>query len=130
AVGIRPRDCLGADIGGAAAAVLDHHLLAPNVGELAGDDAGDGVGSPAGRERHDQPHEAVRPIRAGRSLRERAPDAGRQRRRPGERNGVAAGDHSLTLILAALMTGAHFSISVLRWAPSSSGEEPTAITPS
>ena len=43
---------------------------------------------------------------------------------------LAAGDHSLTLMLAALMTGAHFSISVLKCAPSSSGVEPTTITPS
>ena len=31
-----------------------------------------------------------------------------------ELDGPTAGDHSLTLIFAALMTGAHFSISVLR----------------
>ncbi len=36
--------------------------------------------------------------------------------------------HSLALMPAALMTGAHFSISALRCAPSASGVEPTGIS--
>src|SRR5262245_32963860 len=38
--------------------------------------------------------------------------------------------YSLTLLLAALITGPHFAISCLRKVPSSSGVEPAATTPS
>ena len=131
AVGLGAHDRFGADIGGAAAAILDHHLLAPDFRQLAGDHARDGVGAAARRERHDQAHEAVRP---GRS-------AARGRRRRGGSEPASAAppgscrarrrDHgySLTLMLAALMTGAHLSISALRWVASASGVEPTAMTP-
>src|SRR5262249_35621167 len=133
AVGIGPHDRLGADIGGAAAAVLDHHLLAPDVRELAGNHPGDGVGPAAGRKRHDQAHETVRPILGGRGRSLGGYSAGWSRgqgRRGGEPNRPAAADHSLTLMLAALIPGSHFSISARRCAPSSSGVEPTMTTPS
>src|SRR5262249_34997279 len=83
----------------------------------------------ARRERHDQPHETVGPglrrLRRG-GLRDGPADECRER---GERERAAPGDHSLTLIFAALITGAHFSISALRCAPSASGVEPTTTTP-
>src|SRR5262249_57280251 len=111
-------------------------VRAARLGEPGRDDAGDRVGSPAGREWHDQGYEPVRPIRhrqslLGRSLREHpAGKTWSECRRCGKRDRVAAGDHSLTLMLAALMTGAHLSISALRWVPSCSGVEPTTTTPS
>src|SRR6266516_2143425 len=91
---------------------------------------------PARRERHDQAHEPVGPIRhrqspLGRSLRgHRAGETWGECRRCGEPDRVAAGDHSLTLMLAAWMTGAHLSISALRCVPSCSDVEPTTTTPS
>src|SRR5262249_32673876 len=67
----------------------------------------------------------------GRSLREHPAGATwSECRCCGEPDRVAAGDHSLTLMLAALMTGAHRSISALRCVPSCSGVEPTPTTPS
>src|SRR5262249_2899120 len=127
---------LGCDVAAGSAPVLDHHLLVPCFREPGRDDAGDRVGSPARRERHDQAHEPVRPIRhrqslLGRSLRgNRAGETWSECRCCGERDRVAAGDHSLTLMLAALITGAHRSISALRCVPSCSGVEPTTTTPS
>src|SRR5262245_50996832 len=59
---------LGCDVAAGSAPVLDHHLLAPCFREPGRDDAGDRVGSPARRERHDQAHEPVRPIRHRQSL--------------------------------------------------------------
>src|SRR5262249_56853522 len=109
------------------------HLLAPRLREPGRDDAGDRVGSPARRKRHDQAHEPVRPIRylPGRSLRGHpAGETWSECRRCGEPDRVAAGDHSMTLMLAALLTGAHRSISALRCVPSCSGVEPTTTTPS
>ena len=79
AVGRGFRDHLGGDVGAAAGPVLDHDLLAPQSRQRIGHDAGGDVGRPAGRERHDQPHEAVR-----KGLRLRAADdGGREQKRGG-----------------------------------------------
>ena len=142
---------LGGDIAAGAAAVLDHHLLAPDVGEPGGEDAGDGVGSAARRKRHDQPHEAVGPssvpapasarAAAGRSSRElaRAPTLRTAQQAAATdhvsrssliRIFVAASAHSRMLMPASLITGPHLSISALRNAASSAGVEPTTTRPS
>jgi hypothetical protein len=57
---LRGRD--GAEIAGRAAAILDHHGLAPLLGELLRQDAPEGVDGAAGRERQ---HHAHRPGRIG-----------------------------------------------------------------
>ena len=62
-------DVLGREIAAGAAAVLDDHLLAPDVRQPLTDDAGDGVGAAAGGEGHDQADVAVRPaLRDGRTM--------------------------------------------------------------
>ena len=69
-------DVLGGEIAAGAAAVLDDHLLAPDLREPLTDDAGDGVGAAAGREGDDQADVPVRP-----GLRQRRPmDEGRRQR--------------------------------------------------
>jgi hypothetical protein len=62
AVGLRPRDRLGADEAAAADAVLDIELLAEGCGERVGVEPADGVGGAAGRERHHDAHRLTRPF--------------------------------------------------------------------
>ncbi len=62
AVGLRPRDRLGADEPAAADAVLDVELLAEGRGERLGVEPAHRVGRAAGRERHHQPHRLGRPF--------------------------------------------------------------------
>ena len=62
AVGRRMGDRLGADIGAAAALVLDDDLVARGFRQAGREDAGDGVGSSAGNEGDDDPHQPLRPI--------------------------------------------------------------------
>jgi hypothetical protein len=45
-----------------AAPVLDYGLLAPDFGELLGDDAGDNVRSPSRSKRHNEAHESIGPV--------------------------------------------------------------------
>jgi hypothetical protein len=66
AVGGRGRGHLRAEIAGRAGAVVDHHLLsAERGGELRLDDARDGIGSAACRERHDPADRPVGVLRLG-----------------------------------------------------------------
>ena len=61
-VAVRRRRAGGAHGDGAAGAgpVLDHHLLAPELAEMLGDDAGDHVGPGAGGDRDDHLHRTAR----------------------------------------------------------------------
>src|SRR5262249_11112982 len=118
--------------------VLDHHLLAPHFGEPRAEDAADPVDAAAGRERHDEFHEAVGPAWQRRSLRGRGAaegEDGRRRRQGEEPAPVDHGrcrvrSHPSTLIFASWITGPHLSISDLRKAASSCGVEPTSVAPS
>ena len=57
---------LGADHAAGAGAVLDNHPLAPQLAKLLPDHAGHDVGAAAGREGHDDAHQAIREaLRAG-----------------------------------------------------------------
>jgi hypothetical protein len=76
----------GRDIAARARPVLDHHLLAPHLGEAPPDDASCGIDGAAGRKRHDQPHEP-----RGIILRMPEPRESRRRKRgAAERNEAAA----------------------------------------
>jgi hypothetical protein len=56
AVGVGARRGLGADGAARPGAVLDHHSLAPDIGEARREEAGDDVGASAGREGDDDLH--------------------------------------------------------------------------
>jgi hypothetical protein len=56
AVRRRARNELRADVAVAAAAVVDHELLAERLAELDRDQAAEDVGGPTGRERNHEPH--------------------------------------------------------------------------
>jgi len=62
AVGRRMGDRLGADIGAAAALVLDDDLVARGLRQSGREDASDGVGPSAGDEGNDDPHHPLWPI--------------------------------------------------------------------
>src|SRR5262249_42843179 len=81
---------LGADIASGAALVLDHHLLAPDLGQPVGNDAGNPVGSAAGRERDDQADVTVRPVLRAGAANEGGCECG-SGAQPGQRG---AGDHA------------------------------------
>ena len=114
AVGLGARDRLGADIAAGAALVLDHHLLAPDLGQPVGEDARDHVGSAAGRKRHDQSDMTVGPaLRPG-----SADEGGREccgRTKPGH---LAAGEH-LRSSLAAFVAIQATAPGLQRQSPSS-----------
>ncbi len=74
AVGLGLGDRLGADIGAGAGLVLDHDLLAPDLGEPMADDAGDRVGGAAGHERNDEPHVPAAAMPAPRRRAIRSPE--------------------------------------------------------
>src|SRR5262249_45946973 len=61
AVGVGARDEFGGDVAARPALVLDHDLLAPNLRQPGGDDAGSRVDSPARRERADDAHHLAGP---------------------------------------------------------------------
>ena len=87
AVGRRLRRRLGADDHGGARAVLDHHRLAPELGELGRHHPRGGVDRAAGRGRHDDAHGAVGiALRGGRRRRGERRERGDQR---AAANGVA-----------------------------------------
>src|SRR5215831_13115803 len=125
------------DVAAGARLVLDHHLLGPHFGEPHAEDTADPVDAAAGRERHDEFHEAVGPTWR-RSLRGHGAaegEDGRCRRQgeepaPVDHGGYRVRSHSSTLIFASRMIGPHLSISDLRKAASSCGVEPTSVAPS
>ena len=59
-VGSRLHGCLRSDIAAGAAFVLDHHLLAPELGQPVGKHAGDRIGRSARGKRHHEAHVAAR----------------------------------------------------------------------
>jgi hypothetical protein len=71
AVGRRPRHGDRGDRAAGARAVLDHHRLAPELGELAADGAGDDVGHAPGREGDHHAHRLRRKRLRGRARGER-----------------------------------------------------------
>src|SRR5262249_48564205 len=80
------------DIAAGARLVLDHHLLAPHFGEPRAEDAADPVDAAAGRERHDEFHEAVGPAWQRRRLRGRGAAEGEDGRRRDQGEEAAAID--------------------------------------
>ena len=62
AVGSGLRAQGGADAALGAAAVVDDHLLSPGLVELRSEDAGERVGSSAGRKRHDKANGFLRKL--------------------------------------------------------------------
>jgi hypothetical protein len=93
AIRIGARDRLGADIGAAAAFVLDDDLLAPDFGQRIGDDAGDRVGRSSRRIGHHEPHETARPRLRASGARE---EDGRERRCRRQGDELAAVEHAVT----------------------------------
>jgi hypothetical protein len=87
------------DVAGGAGLVVDVDALAQDLGQLAGNGAGDDLAAAAGRERHDEADGLARPGGLGaRDMRQTAGHGGRsggetQRRAPGDGgllHGVAA----------------------------------------
>src|SRR5262249_23099527 len=138
------RDGLRREIAAGTAPVFDHHLLAPYLGQPDGQNAGDGIGASAGRERHDQADESRGPS-VRRRLREGGTGRDCQHRCGEPLRPSAAADHGVSprvrsfdekrphsrmVMPASLMTGPHLSISVFRNVASSAGVELTTTTPS
>src|SRR5262249_12911444 len=99
------------------AAVLDHHLLTPGLGEPVADDAGDHVGGAARDKRNDDAYVTAGPaLRACRAYAR----AGCQRRRNDKPGETAAGEHWLVLpkTLAFVIAGegarAHSRVSIFQ----------------
>src|SRR5262249_53229948 len=62
AVRIGAGDQLIANVGAGASPVLDYDLLAPDLRELLGEDAGDDVGRSSGGKGHNETHDSMGPI--------------------------------------------------------------------
>src|SRR5262249_57277676 len=110
----------------------------PHFGEPRAENAADRVDAAAGRERHDEFHDAVGPAWQRRRLRGRGAAEGEDRRRrrqgeepaPVDHGGCRVRSHSSTLIFASRMTGPHLSISDLTKPATSCAVEPTSVAPS
>src|SRR5215467_4164754 len=93
AIGLGLGDGLRPDIGAGSGAVLDHHLLAPGLGQAGGDDAGDDVGGAAGRERNDEANVPTGPGIRSTLRMTRMREAAGQRRCGGQAGETPTGDH-------------------------------------
>src|SRR5262249_5687252 len=133
AVGGGAGDEFGRDVAAGARLVVHDDLLAPHFREPRTDDAADRIDAAAGRERH---HELDDPVRPGGAMREAAA-SGEWRKRGCARehhempHEISTIEHpySSDLMPAALMTGPQRSISDLSSRASSAGVEPTTPTP-
>src|SRR5262249_9684451 len=123
AVGLRTRDRLGPDMLAAAGAVLDHHRLTEAHRQLLADDAGQDVGGPARRQRHDDLDRPARKIGLSERKNGRKPHP-----RKDDQNSAGV-SHGSILMPASAMIGRNFSVSALIIAAVWAGDEPTDVKP-